>query len=451
MSVTRVSLLSLSLSVAFCACAPDGARNVVLVTVDTLRADHLGCYGYSRPTSPRIDAFAAGAVLYERAMASAPWTVPSHASLFTGLDPFEHGAYSFPATPGMLRNVHPLESSHTTLAEALSEEGYATAAFVANAGFLHRSLGLDQGFGTYHPERVPAVKLNERVFEWLESHRDERFFLFVNYMDAHWPYNTRPRPGQIDPPASRDRELYERLFEQVMPGDSPAPRELSSQVIAQYDTGVAHADAAVGALIDRLAALGLDTSTTLVVTSDHGEYFGEHGLVGHSKDVYQAALHVPLVIGRPGVEDGSRVAVPVSSADVPGLIAQTLTAQVSDSLAERFARDPLLPIVSENYFSRARDMLNPPWNARFQRVRRAIFAWPLKYVWSSDGAHELYDLASDSDENRDLIEQRPLDASRLASLLEARLAARPVGSRGLPASELTPAELEELRELGYVD
>lgn len=448
---SRAGLLALTTLIALAGCGEGGARNVVVVVVDTLRADHLGCYGYSRPVSPHIDAFAESSTLYERATSSAPWTVPSHASLFTGLDPFEHGAYSFPAGPGQLRNVHPLAAEHETLAEALAGEGFATAAFVANAGFLHRSLQLDQGFEVYQPERAPGEVLNTRVLDWLEAHHRKPFFLFVNYMDAHWPYNTQPRPGQVEPPASIERGLAEELFQAVMPGKRMAPSDLAERVIAQYDTGVAHADEAVGALLARLRTLGVFDDTVIVVTSDHGEYFGEHRLVGHSKDVYQPALHVPLLVKGAEQHQGSRTDMPVSSAQVAHLVVEALGAPAAERLARRFPRAPGSPVVAENHYSRARDMLNPAFSARFQRVRRVLYDWPLKYVSSSDGDHELYDLVADPDERRNLIEIRAADASRLRDALAAHEASTASPEAGARAPAPSAEELEVLRELGYVE
>ena len=267
--------------------------NVVLIVMDTLRADHLGCYGYERATSPRVDAFANGATRYTRALSAAPWTVPSHASMFTGVPPLVHGAHTFP-TEKATRNVNSLDQGWLTLAEALSAEGYQAGAFVANAGYLAPRWQLNQGFETYHVDRVYAEELNPQVFDWLDR-ATPPYFLFVNYIDAHRPYNTKPRPGFLDPPAPGGVELLNRLIEQVLPATDPVDQDLAGQVIDQYDTAIANLDEQVGALLDRLERDGGAGDTVIVVTSDHGEYFGEHHLVEHSKDIYQEAIQVPLI------------------------------------------------------------------------------------------------------------------------------------------------------------
>jgi arylsulfatase A-like enzyme len=439
------------------ACSPRGEGasvrlpNVVLVVVDTLRADHLGCYGYPRKTSPRIDAFAATATRYARASSAAPWTVPSHASLFTGKPPFAHGAHTF-AVERPVNNVNPLPEQQLTLAEALRELGFRTGAFVANAAFLAPHWNLDQGFDTYEVKRVYADALNVRVFEWLESAAQEQpFLLFVNYIDAHGPYDTRPRPGVVDGPVSDDPNLLQILINRVLPAQEPVPADLAQRVIDQYDVAIANVDAGVGALLDRIAALGLDENTVVVVTSDHGEFFGEHQLVAHSKDVYQEVLRVPLIVRRPGQTSGAVVDAVTISNDVPGLVASEFPEPTRSALRELF---PELPgnhvVVAENYYTRRKDLFHPEWGWRFQRIRRAVLEWPHKYIDSSDGAHELYDLAADPKESRNLVADRPDVAVRLAADLrdyEASLGRNASRSGDEP---LDRDLLENLKALGYV-
>lgn len=421
------------------------AVNVVLIVADTVRADHLGVYGYERPTSPRIDAFAGSATLYTRAFASAPWTLPTHASLFTGLDPSQHGAVSF-AVDEDVSNAYPLPLERLTLAEALAARGFATAGFAANTAFLARRLQLDQGFQTWEVHRERARAVNRRVLPWLEAHRDGPFLLFVNYMDSHRPYHVSPR-ADFDPP--RDLRILDQLRQQAMAGDGPVSDELVRDVIDQYDTAVSHTDAAVGELLDALEDMGLWDESVVVVTSDHGEYFGEHGLVEHSKDIYQEALWIPLAIKSAGQRAGRRVDVPVSSAQVTRMIVGELGPELAGELAPLFPRGPgdEAPI-AENRYSRTADLLNPHWGARFRRVRRALFAWPYKYIQSSDGRHELYDLERDPREASNLIDREPERAARMDTALRARI---PPDVENRAAPRLSPEEREELRELGYLE
>ena len=428
------------------------APNVILVTVDTLRADHLGCYGYDRPTSPQIDRLAQHSTRYRRALASSPWTVPSHASLLTGKLPFEHGAHTVNRRgPGP--NARPLALEHLTLAEALSAEGWTTAAFVANAACLSRRWQLDQGFATYHVEKAYADVLNSRVLAWLGMGPDQPFLLFVNYIDAHHPFNTAPRPGLLDRPVLEDHgALFRSLYDEILPAEGALPAGHIEAVIDQYDTAVANVDEELGRLFDRLRQLGLYDSSLVVVTSDHGEYFGEHWLIEHSKDVYQEALWVPLLVKAPGQAQGRVEEALVLSSDIPGLILdhcpQELAARHRQAFPQRPGRHP---VISENYYTRSKDLFHPRWGHRFERVRTAVYDWPYKYIHSSDGAHELYDLEADPSESVNLVEQRPELAARLRQELEALQRNRPTPvEEGTPAP-LTDEELDNLRSLGYVD
>jgi arylsulfatase A-like enzyme len=418
-----------------------------------MRADHMSAYGYERATSPQIARFAQRATFYTRALASAPWTVPTHASLFTGMDPFQHGAHTL-ETQSRVHNINPLEESHVTLAEVLSNEGYVTGAFVANDGMLGTRWQLDQGFDTYHVERVIAEELNVQVFAWLDSvaAAGKPFFLFVNYMDTHKVYNTKPRPGLLEEPAVRDSgQLLEALYNAVMPGDRPVPEELAQKVVDQYDTAVANVDEQVGRLIDTLERLALYEGTVVVVTSDHGEFFGEHRLVTHSKDVYQEVLWVPLVFKGARQSEGRRDNTVVSSSDLPRLILDELPADLAERYRDRFPNEPgNHPVLSENYYTRAKDLFHPVWGRRFNRVRTAVFEWPYKYIHSSDGKSELYHLELDPSESINLVANKPQSAERMYEVLRLFRKSRTRFGTEDRRPRLSDEEVEKLRSLGYV-
>lgn len=425
--------------------------NVVLITLDTVRADHLSCYGYERPTTPRLDALAAAATRYERCWSTAPWTVPSHASLFTGLHPHEHGAHTVPVDPRRGDNVRPLAPERVTLAEVLAEEGYRTAGFVANAIYLDRRMRLDQGFDTWDVRRERAAGVNERVFRWLDERGDgdAPFFLFVNYLDAHRPYDVAPAEGEAPYPAAQDPfETLDALIERVMVRGE-APGELGALVVEQYDRALRNLDRELGRLFDGLRARGLFDDALVVVTSDHGEYFGEHGLVEHSKDVYDAALAVPLIVKRPRQRRGETVARPASLVDLPRLVLAELPAELERRHAGTF-RYALgeHPLLAQNYYSRTRDLRNPAYGARFRRVRSALIADGRKLIRSSDGGRELYALDEDPGELRDLALEDPETAARLAATLEALLARGRAGE-GEEAAPVDARLLRELEALGY--
>lgn len=429
--------------------------SVILVSLDTLRSDHLGCYGYARPTSPRIDAFAKSATLYTRAMASSSWTLPSHASMFTGQAPFEHQAHTFLQKGNY--NVHRLATDRVTLAEALGGMGFETAAFAANQAFLGRHWRLDQGFATYQAERVKAREINARALRWLDERKGKPFFLFLNYMETHRPYDATPQPRFIAAPVAPDEgAMLDELHRVVMPASGPLPADLAQKVIDQYDAAIANVDAALGELLDRLEKDGRFKDTVIVLTSDHGEYFGEHHLVEHGKDIYQPVISVPLIIRAPGKGKGASATAAktidtlMDSSDIPRLIAAHMPSGLSDRLAELFPLAPGgHPVISEIHYALKSSVENSEWGHRLRRIRQALFEGPWKYIQSSDDHHELYDLSRDPGETDNLIASQPEVAARLARQLDQWLVSRRPAAPPAPLEELDEEDLKRLKSLGY--
>ncbi len=439
-----------------CARRTEAPPNVLLVTLDTVRADHLSTYGYPVATSPRLEGLARHATRYQRALATSPWTIPTHASLFTGKFPFEHGAITFKVDRPDARNAYPLPNEHVTLAEALQGNGYQTAAFVANGGYLAPRWGFNQGFQSYLTRQVWAAELNKPIKRWLRREAREPFFLFVNYIDAHRPYNSVPRPGLLPravTPPDQGR-LLTQLCEQVLPARGPVPDELRQRVVDQYDTALANLDEQLGELLDRLVELGLYDRTLIVVTSDHGEYFGEHHLVEHSKDIYEAALRVPLLVKLPGQRTGREDGTAVSSVDVPRLILEALPGEGPRArLADFPYRPGSHPLLAENEFTRAKDLVGRPWSWRFDRIRAAFYDGPWKALRSSDGRHELYQLERDPAEAHDLASAEAARLRQMLTALERFEGSRPrYRHAALPQlAEPDAEEREQLRSLGYLD
>ncbi len=426
--------------------------NVVLVVLDTVRADHVSCYGYERETTPHLDVLAASATRYTSVRATGPWTLPSHASMFTGRFAFQHRADSLQNEDGQWREL-PLKQEHTTLAEALGELGYRTGGFAANTGYLRTEFQLDQGFDRYEVEREPGVLLNERALAWLDE-SEGPFFLFVNYMDAHRPYNTQALPEDrlADVPCDASipsERLLDRLIGVVLRDGKPAPPKLKEQVTACYDLGIANADLAMGELVAELRRRGLYEDTLLIVTSDHGEYLGEHGLVEHSKDVYEPALHVPLVLKAPGGATGAVDDALLSLADLPRLVAGGLPGPLRDDLHQHF---PLLLerdfTLAEISLSRERDMRSS-YAARFRRQRQAYYADGHKLILSTDGQHELYDLDADPDEATNLYDAEAQLTQALTEGLETFVAEHPADFAAGDAPVFDEEAMRALIDLGY--
>ncbi len=426
-----------------------GPPNVLLVVCDTLRADRLGCYGNDRRTSPFLDALASRSTRYTRAFASAPWTLPTHASLFTGMHPFEHGVHTY--EPNHTReNLRPLADAHLTLAEVLAERGWSTGGIISNMGWFDPVFQLDQGFDDWQLARSYASRLNLRVARWLDEVGDDPFFLFVNYTDTHYVYNTRP-VDDLDVVPDRDEgELLHALTEAVLAGEGPVPAELRQRVLDQYDTAVANLDDGLEGLVGLLRERGLLDDTLLVITSDHGEFFGEHRLVEHSKDVYDEVLRVPLVVKAPGQRTGRVDDRPTSSADVAGLVLSLLPDALVGDARPLFPNLPgEAPVVSENYWARLKD-LQADWGHRFDRTRHVLVEWPWKFIASSDGAHELYDLAADPAESEDRVDDEPERAAAMAARLRELMDA-PRGPGGAAPPVDLDRDLERtLRALGYL-
>jgi arylsulfatase A-like enzyme len=308
---TAVRCLAAALLLA-AGCARDHRPDVVLIVLDTVRADHVSAYGYARPTTPALEALAADGVLYRRAVAPGTWTPPTHASLFTGLMPSEHGVRYATGVPG--EGLYALDPSIETLAERMHAAGYRTAAFVGNHGFLDPVFGMARGFDEYRRFGLErAEPLVGSTTRWL-THRNGRrpVFLFMNAMDAHEPYDS--------PPA------YERMFPPELPPGLPPTTDVEKAAhrMALYDGAIRYTSDQLARLFAELREQGRYDDALIIVTSDHGELFGENGRWEHTGDPVWALVHVPLIVKYPhearrGVEES-----PVSLASVAPTILATL-------------------------------------------------------------------------------------------------------------------------------
>jgi arylsulfatase A-like enzyme len=307
--------------------APPPPSHVLLVSIDSLRADHLGCYGYARPTSPRIDALAARGTLVEHAISSTSWTLPAHAALFTGLADALHKV----TDPGRA-----LAPGLPTLAGALSRAGFATGAVVSGP-YLHPRFGLARGFDQYlncmsylddrfrparpmdlntesHRDRTGACVVR-RAGAWLRAHREGPAFLFVHFWDVHYDYAPPPElAARFDPGYTGQLDASGFAHNPAIAPDME-PRDLA-HVVALYDAEIAATDARLGELLDVLDELGLAERTLVVVTADHGDAFFEHGEKGHQKDLHAEVLRIPLLLRGPGVPTGLRLAGPAQITDL---------------------------------------------------------------------------------------------------------------------------------------
>jgi arylsulfatase len=296
--------------------------SVVLVTLDTTRVDHLSCYGYERRTTPRLDALAARAVVFERAWSTSSWTLPAHASLFTGVYPSRHGADYDPRGGAVLGDVIELPVAQlmragklpddaVTLAELLAERGYATGAFAAGP-WLHRSFGLLQGFA-HQDDAVhtfggrPAAEITAAALSWLEGlPPGAPYFLFANYFDPHAPYEPVGRYAEF--PRAAEPLAYD--YEAVMRGTRALDVDARAVLRDRYDAEIRDMDGALGALLHAVQARPGGDRTLIVVTADHGEALGEEGRLGHGFWLSEELTRVPLIVRYPGDRDAGRRARP---------------------------------------------------------------------------------------------------------------------------------------------
>jgi arylsulfatase A-like enzyme len=351
----------------------DGRRpSILLISIDTLRADHLGCYGYPRATSPFIDSVAAEGTLFENAMVPLPATDPSHASLLTGLHPLRHG---------VLTNAMRLAFEAETMAEVLAAQGYHTMGATAVA-HLGREYGFDQGFAAFSEvrgkERRSASEVNASVDEMLAAHardgQDAPFFLFVHYFDAHSPYEMRPRYAPVAP---------------LPPGLAPRGSE-DAESIEAYDSEVAFVDARIAQLVRRVETLGLAGDLLVCIVADHGEQFGEHGYSGGHADFYRETVRVPVVCRGPGIPK-QRVGRVVSSMDLAPTLLQRAGARftrpvdgrlnmLADAAAAPAERD--LVVLGYPSYARSVQLIRDPWVyiRNLEQVYRDVHVQPLASV-----------------------------------------------------------------------
>lgn len=448
----RASSLAL-LSLALVACGDEKAErqpHVIVLSLDTVRADRFSCYGAPEGSTPRIDAFAEGADLYESCSATSSWTLPSHASMFTGLFAFEHGSHGF-EVDGMIDNVHPLHPDHVTFAEELAGFGYETAAFVANNVYLAKRYGLDQGFGTYEVHHERAAQVMGRALAHVDGHLAENagqpMLLFVNVMDAHRPYAAYSDEELAALPDEQNpKGLLEDLCKQVM-NRGEAPGELGDRVSALYSRAIHRLDGEVGGFLDALDDRGLLEGAVVVITSDHGEAFGTHGIVEHAKDVYEPLVAVPLIVRMPGQKVGRVVRERASLVDVPGLIAKGLTGNAGGVSRNTFPRVPgTHPVTSEIHFARPRDIVL--YKAQFQHERTALREGDMKLILGGPEA-QLFDLAKDPGELHNLASARPGSVTAMTATLDSFIAAHRYTGERLQPRALSDEATRAMDALGY--
>jgi arylsulfatase A-like enzyme len=446
---------------AFACNAPEPRPpDVLLITLDTTRADHLGVYGYGRDTSPNLDRFAHDAVTYQRAWASGAWTLPTHASMLTGKQITSHGARFNLLTPDVAlseifegdfftkHKANRLAEDEVTLAELLVQKGYATAAF-AGGPWLAPPFGLMQGYAladsnVASPKGRSAEELTNNLIAWMSSiPTDQPLHALINYFDPHSPYD--PPPGFDEFPGAKVPldPGQDGLF---INGGKKLSDAQRTAVVDRYDGEIQYMDHHIGRLLGALRDNGRYENALIIVVGDHGELFGEHGVMGHGRWLYEEVIRVPLIIRHPGGKmSGTSVASPVSQVDLLPLIASELSFQLPDGIdgLPVGARDVVLAEAFRDPFSVT------TYKNRYDRDLASLIRWPWKLIASDTGEREIFDLETDPRERGAQRGSDQLSAMETAIAKAIGALVPRVGNE--PPSDVSPEIVENLRKLGYID
>jgi arylsulfatase A-like enzyme/Flp pilus assembly protein TadD len=396
------------------------ALNVVIITIDTLRADHLGCYGYKQIRTPNIDALASESARFERAYTPVPVTLPAHTVILTGTYPVFSGMHDF--------SGNKLNPKQPTLASVLKRQGYTTGAVIGSA-VLDSRFGLNQGFDFYYDHfdfnRLQESNLEEMerpgnvvtdvALDWLGKNRPNQFFLWMHLYDPHYPYR---------PPPPYSEQYKDRL----------------------YDGEIAFADVQVGRLISFLKANNTYRHTLIVLTGDHGESLGEHGEKTHGFFIYNATLHVPVIIHLPGSASTKTVSELVSLADLMPTVLQALKVDIPTEVQGH----GLLPLMVPTKAGETRNLYAETFLPRLHFNWSELRAVETeKYQFIDAPKPELYDLSKDPGETQNLYTDRKAVAEELRNRLTTLVGQYSAGQEMAEKTGLDPALMERLKSLGY--
>ena len=441
---------------------PEQGYNVIHIVVDSLRYDHLGVYGYERDASPNIDAFADNAVVFDDHISQCSWTLPSHATMFSGLYPSAHGVD---------HNFERIRDDATTLALVLQQAGYQTAGFSC-APLLEKRYGIQRGFDTYDDtlssdtkkkswRTITSRKMVNKVLDTIENREKDRFYVFMHMWDVHYDYNpptayegtyTAGYDGDIEPfHWVKDRE------QRPVP-----PQRDQDYIVGLYDEELLWVDHSLGRLFDKLDKMGIMDETVILITSDHGEEFWEHGLTCHNHSLYEDQIHVPFILAVPGQQGQVRVPCRTAMVDLfPTVLDLAGVDAPPDWPLQGYSMLPLIrgerecdterPILSETVWSRHGSALNGKKGYEIAMYRGR---YKISRRLEPPTQDFLFDLEEDPREYRNLRDSHPelfeemsLQMNEMARQ-NAQIHDDIVFSRHKKLSKET---VDTLRALGYVD
>ena len=465
-----------------------GKPNILFIVMDTTRADHLSCYGYKLNTSPNLDKIAGEGVLFRRVISPSSWTLPSHVSMFTGLSPIEHGiGYASPYLPEQIE----------TLAGILKKESYRSLGY-SNNPWVSFFTGMSRGFDDFqvgwkkHEGRYlynviydrlieilkrndpewsvedhGAAKTTKYVSEWIEKDSKSPFFIFINYMEPHLPYKPPPPYDSLFMPDNISFEEIQRFapnpedIRTLMVPRQRSQKELSV-ISALYDGEINYLDGKIWRLYMQLKDSNILDNTLLIITSDHGDNLGDHGIVGHAYGLFNTLLEVPLIIRypkyfKPGLTINDNVQATdifYTIMEIAGIERNPSSLGLVKSLNRRIKEQDYQKIMIAEH-DKPIDNLN--WAKKeginidhLNKDRSAIIFNGYKYIQTSKGEEELYDLGNDPGEVKNIVSKSNKIASILRNKLNGTFAkVKPVAGSG-QRPEIDKETKEKLRSLGYI-
>ncbi len=446
-------LRALALILLATACSDGGAADrpsVVLIVVDTLRADHLGLYGHGRETSPELDRWGEEAAVFENAFAPSCWTLPSFGSMLTGHIPSRHAAGTvLQQRPGRLPKVALLGEDVATLAEILQQAGYRTGAVVNNP-YLHPGFGLNRGFEDYDYAATDNVQLRraddvrERCLEWIDGAAGEPYFLMVHLMDPHMNYDPPPATrGSFTSGLDTDRTLPVEDGQEIRSRSAELEPAETAFIAGAYDEELLFVDREMGRLLDALLGGEEGDRPVVLLTSDHGEELFDHGGFEHGHSMYNELLHVPLMVWGPDVA-ARRIDAAVSLVDVFPTVLEACGAKLPGEVDGV----SLWPALTESEAVERGPIVVE--RTLYGTEQKALIDWPYKLVVGIEPEDDrLYDLASDAGEENDIVAREPAVRDRLREELRSRVKRAMAAQRDARPAEVDDSTAAELRALGY--
>jgi arylsulfatase A-like enzyme len=437
----------------------DGTRddfNIVLITIDTLRADHLSCYGYERPTSPHIDGLAEKGIIFKNAIAPSSWTSPSMASLFTSVYPVNHGVIRDTMSSLKANEKEAISGELITLAEILKKCGYTTFGVASNL-HLQGKFGYGRGFDYFKclQNWSPAPLVNKALYVWEDTIRkSKKFFLWLHYSDPHHPYHARsPWVERYTSPVLTQKLNFSEKkmseLKQSIPLFKKDPQTLFN-LVALYDSEINFVDSSIGELIEKFE---LDKKTLIIVTADHGEEFLEHGKIDHGNSLYQESIHIPLIIKLPFTAAKKKVRTYANLVDVMPSILHSLDVDLPKQTRGKALLKKeglLLGLPGTLLEDKSSDYSFSELDIR--TVSKTIITPEWKYIYNyQDNTEELYTIKKDTLEVNNVARKHRKQCNTLKEQLfnwVSRAKKYPITTQPfLPSAE----ELEKLETLGYIE